>query len=270
MKPVSSRRRVGRRGQPRRPSQLAAGPHLRPANVLVTCEHASNRIPARYARLGLTPRHLDRHIAWDPGAAIVARIVSRRLGAPLHLGSWSRLLVDLNRREEHPKLIAAVTFGVPVPGNEPVSTTERERRLRLYYHPYREAGTVDVHRIAAATGCCLHLSIHSFTPLVGTKVRRTDVGLLFDPRHLHERAFAEHLRPLLARHGLRVHLNLPYRGTSDGFTTALRARLPADRYLGLEIETNQRLLRTPAGTQRMGELLAGALVASMARPPRRG
>jgi predicted N-formylglutamate amidohydrolase len=243
---------------------------LCPASVLVTCEHASNRIPARYARLGLAPRQVDRHIAWDPGAAVMARIVARRLGAPLHLARWSRLLVDLNRRDDHPKLIAPVTFGVRVPGNMSLPEPERVRRVRLYYRPYRDAGTAAAHRIVAVTGRCLHLSIHSFTPRVGTKVRRTDIGLLFDPRRRRERAFGVQLRPLLARHGLQVHFNLPYRGTSDGFTTALRARLPERRYLGLEIETNQRLLGTPASARRMGQLLAEALAACTTRPPRHG
>jgi len=50
----------------------------------------------------------------------------------------------------------------------------------------------------------------------------------------------------LEAQGLRVRMNYPYSGTSDGFTTQLRKQLPAARYAALEIETNQGLLRTPA------------------------
>ena len=82
------------------------------ASALVTCEHASNRLPARYRRLGLPASRLDEHIAWDRGAAILARHVAQRIGAPLHLGRWSRLLVDLNRSIGHPKLMARSSFGV--------------------------------------------------------------------------------------------------------------------------------------------------------------
>ena len=36
--------------------------------ILLICEHASNRLPARYGTLGLTSSELESHIAWDPGA----------------------------------------------------------------------------------------------------------------------------------------------------------------------------------------------------------
>lgn len=49
--------------------------------IVLLCEHASNYIPARYARLGLTESDLERHIAYDIGAAAVARQISRRLNA---------------------------------------------------------------------------------------------------------------------------------------------------------------------------------------------
>ncbi|MFO1060300.1 MAG: N-formylglutamate amidohydrolase [Dongiaceae bacterium] len=45
--------------------------------ILLTCDHASNFIPASYGGLGLAPADLARHIAWDIGAAAVARHLSR-------------------------------------------------------------------------------------------------------------------------------------------------------------------------------------------------
>lgn len=232
--------------------------------VLVSCEHASNRIPARYAQLGLTAAQLDMHIAWDPGAAIIARIVARELGGPCHLGRWSRLLVDLNRSLGHEKLMAPESFGIRIPGNAPISPAEYEERLRLYYFPYRDPAVEDVLRIVRTSGSCLHLSIHSFTPRVGRTVRNTDIGLLYDPRHADEASFARRLRPRLEAAGLRVRMNYPYKGTSDGFTTALRSRLPAKRYAALEIETNQALVRAPAGARRIGRILAAAIAANRA------
>jgi predicted N-formylglutamate amidohydrolase len=55
------------------------------ANALLVCDHASNRLPRRLAGLGLTREHLDQHIAWDPGAAAVARGLAARLDATLIL-----------------------------------------------------------------------------------------------------------------------------------------------------------------------------------------
>ena len=39
---------------------------------------------------------------------------------------------------------------------------------------------------------------------------------------------------------LRVRRNYPYRGDADGLTTTLRRRFPWQRYLGIEIEVNQK------------------------------
>ncbi len=43
------------------------------SDIVLICEHASNHIPARYGRLGLPDFELERHIAWDIGAAEVTR-----------------------------------------------------------------------------------------------------------------------------------------------------------------------------------------------------
>ena len=53
---------------------------------------------------------------------------------------------------------------------------------------------------------------------------------------------AQRLRTSLRSTGLTVRFNYPYRGTSDGLTTAMRVRLPPVAYAGIEIEINQVLL----------------------------
>jgi predicted N-formylglutamate amidohydrolase len=239
---------------------------MRTAADVVSCEHASNRIPARYRDLGLSARQLRAHIAWDPGAAVMARTVARRLHCPLHLGRWSRLLIDLNRSIGHEKLIAAESFGTVIPGNSRVSAADFAHRVRTYYAPYRDAATADVQRGLRGGGTCRHWSIHSFTPVVDGVVRDCDIGLLYDPRRPGERQLMHRLRPLLAAHGLRIRMNYPYSGRSDGFTTQLRTRLPARRYLAFEIETNQRLLGTPAAARRMGGIVAAAVAAAAGVP----
>jgi predicted N-formylglutamate amidohydrolase len=230
-------------------------PRWSAGQLLLSCEHASNRVPAAYAGLGLSSRLLAQHIAWDPGAAHAARAIAAHIGCPVHLATWSRLLVDANRRLGHPKLFAAVSFGVRVPGNAHLSPEEEARRLRLYYLPYRNAVTADVLQLVSEAGGCLHLSIHSFTPVVGATVRNADVGLLYDPRRPREAAFAARLRLLLEAHGLRVRFNYPYLGTSDGFVGWFRKHFPPARYAGLEIELNQRLLARPATARRLRGVL---------------
>jgi N-formylglutamate amidohydrolase. len=68
------------------------------------------------------------------------------------------------------------------------------------------------------------------------------VGLLFDPRRPREEVIAQRLKTSLRSTGLTVRFNYPYRGTSDGLTTAMRAWLPSTAYMGIEIEINQALL----------------------------
>lgn len=234
------------------------------ASLLVTCEHASNRVPAAYAGLGLTAAQLASHIAWDPGAGSVARALARRFGCPCHPGRWTRLLVDLNRSERHPKLVARRSFGVVVPGNAGIAPEEIERRTRRFHRPYRRAVLEDVRRIRRRCGACLHLSVHSFAPVVDGRVRRTEIGLLYDPQRTRERRFARTLAPLLRRGGLHVRLNHPYRGTSDGHTSALRRLHAGAAYAGIEIEMNQKLLRTPAAARSLAATLGEAIAALLA------
>src|SRR5262245_25335142 len=68
-----------------------------PSPIVLLCEHASNYIPAEYEGLGVSAAELQRHIAWDIGAAEVTRHLSQLLGATAFLGTYSRLLIDLNR-----------------------------------------------------------------------------------------------------------------------------------------------------------------------------
>jgi len=70
--------------------------------------------------------------------------------------------------------------------------------------------------------------------------RRFDVGLLYGPKRPAERRFCSAWQRQLrdAAPSLRVRRNAPYRGSSDGLTTALRREF-GPRYLGIELEINQ-------------------------------
>lgn len=224
---------------------------------LITCEHASARIPAPLRNLGLPATILRSHHAFDVGALPTARALAKVCRAPLHLGKWSRLVVDLNRSEDHPKVIARRVGERTVPGNQ-LTPEEHQARIDHLWRPYR----TDVERAATAAtqaGTCLHLSVHSFTERLNGVERRNDIGLLFDPRRPREREVVEALRRHLVTAGLSVRLNFPYFGHTDGMTSHLRAQLPAARYRGIEIELNQRLSRTAAGQRRLTRAVIAAV-----------
>src|SRR3984885_12441025 len=134
------------------------------AGVLVICDHASNGLPACYGDLGLTRQALQRHIAYDIGAAWLTRRLARLLGAPAVLSTFSRLLIDPNRGADDPTLVMRLSDGAIVPGNARVDAAEIERRRALYWAPYRAAVAEVVDAMVAAGGAPPRGSLPSLTP----------------------------------------------------------------------------------------------------------
>jgi predicted N-formylglutamate amidohydrolase len=199
------------------------------------------------------------HAAWDKGSREIAAIVADGLGAAHFAGRYSRLLVDLNRSRGNKNLIPKERFGYKIPGNRKLTRKARDERLEKYYTPYREVVEAAIRRALQEEGSCLHLSIHTFAPTLQGESRNADVGLLYDPKRRKERVFAERLRDALLEVDVETRMNYPYPGTGDGFTTSLRKELPKTKYIGIEIEVNQRALRTSRSVWRMGRLMTEAL-----------
>jgi predicted N-formylglutamate amidohydrolase len=231
--------------------------------LVVSCEHASHCLPARCRDLGLDAATLRSHIAWDIGAREVARALAKALGCVLHEGRYSRLLVDLNRSLGHRSLMAESSFGVVVPGNRDLEPHEKARRIAEYWRPYRDALARSVEHAIRRHGSCLHVSVHSFTPEVGGEARNADFGLLYDPARKGEGALAREWARRIAPFGLRVRMNYPYRGTSDGVTSALRRSFPASRYTAIEIELNQRLLGNRTGRTHIARVTRQSFFATL-------
>ncbi|MBI5155390.1 N-formylglutamate amidohydrolase [Candidatus Poribacteria bacterium] len=227
----------------------------RPVRFLITCEHAGNRVPAKYRQhfrqAGAT---LESHRGWDPGALPLARAVARGLGAPLFCSTVSRLVVDLNRSIDHPKVFSEFTKSL-----EP---REREQIAELYYMPFRAEVESTVRRCIKQGNRVVHLGIHTFTPVLHGVVRNADAAILYDPARRRERGAAswwldtiQGLAP-----GLRVRRNYPYRGNSDGHTTALRQLFPEDCYLGFEFEANHRdFFENPPGWRRLAAIVRASI-----------
>jgi predicted N-formylglutamate amidohydrolase len=213
----------------------------RTIGVIITCEHGGNRVPAAYRSLFAgSGRVLASHRGWDPGALELARRLARGLGAPLVYGTVTRLLVDLNRSPGNPGLFSRYV--------EPLPESARNILLARHYRPYRTQ--IEDWLESALSVCSLvaHFSIHTFTPVRRGQVRRADIGLLYDPGRAAEKALCRACRQRLVqlRSELRVRMNYPYLGVSDGFTTHLRRRF-GERYLGIELEVNQRWPRRRTG-----------------------
>jgi len=231
-----------------------------PGAIVITCEHAGHEVPP--ALKSLFRGHaatLRSHRGWDIGALGVAQRLAQRLGAPLLAQTVSRLVVEMNRSLDSPTLFSEFT--------RPLPEAARSALVERYWRPFREATRGAVDRAIGGHGRAFHLSVHSFTPVWQGRERGVEIGLLDDPRRGPERAFCRGWRgEVLGRapEGWRIYMNRPYAGWTDGHTAALRRELPPTRYLGVEIEVNNRLIRTPSAQRRVGDLLAESVLAALA------
>lgn len=214
------------------------GPDL---HWLVLCDHASRRLPPELGDLGLAEADRRRHIAWDIGAADLARRLARHLRAPCFLHRYSRLVIDPNRHVDDPTSILAMSDGSLVPGNREIDAGERERRRRRYYQPYHTAIARHLDRLARLSLAPMLVAVHSFTPELDGVPRPWPVGVLWkdDP------GLAHRLIRELSRDGTHVGDNQPYDGHySLGHTLqahAIERGLPQAL-----IEVRQDLLGSPA------------------------
>jgi predicted N-formylglutamate amidohydrolase len=206
-----------------------------PDRFLITCEHGGNRIPFRYRRLFQGHEALlDSHRGYDAGALAVASDLAAALRAPLFKSTVSRLLIDLNRSPGHARLYSDITRATP--------PAMREEIRRRHYLPYRQRVEEWIESVVSKGERVVHISSHSFTPVLDGEVRKADVGLLYDPARPGEldlcRCWGKALKQLAP--ALRVRRNYPYRGKSDGLTRWLRQRFPAPSYVGIELEINHQ------------------------------
>ena len=228
--------------------------------LIVLCDHASNHIPEDYANLGLPPGDLQRHIAWDIGAAGVARRLAAMLGAPAVLSRFSRLLADPNRGLDDPTLIMRLSDGTIIPGNAQVDAAERQRRIERFWRPYDDAVSGLIDRFTRAGVGPALISIHSFTPAWRGVRRPWHAGLLYDPR---DPRFSLAVKQALERDPeLVVGDNQPYSGGLSGDMMdrqGFRRRL--DHAL---IEVRQDLVDTEAGQEEWAARIAKAVRHAMA------
>lgn len=174
-------------------------------SAVLLCDHASRRIPRQLGDLGLDPHALHDHIAWDPGAAEVARCLSALLDAPLIASGYSRLIIDCNRPLQSPESVTERSAGVVIPGNRNLTPAERAARVDALFRPYHDAvGKLLDARRDQVTAV---LSIHSFTPILNGEQRPWHAGI----SHWRDRRLAERLLAALGQDStLEIGDNQPY------------------------------------------------------------
>ncbi|MDE2370256.1 MAG: N-formylglutamate deformylase [Burkholderiales bacterium] len=149
--------------------------------LLISVPHVGTEIPA-----DLAPRYTERALAVEDTDWYLDRLYAFAvdLGAGLIVPRYSRYVIDLNRPRENTPMYAGQNntelcptrhfTGEPIyrPGQAP-DAAEIERRVGVYWQPYRAAIDAELERIRAAHGHAVFFDGHSI---------RSELPWLFEGR----------------------------------------------------------------------------------------
>jgi len=224
--------------------------------LFLSCEHGGNEVPpeleACFEGHGAV---LDSHRGLDIGALGLFQFLSPLAAAQCH-ATLSRLCIELNRSPGHPQLFSSYTKGLDA---------RRRDALLTFHRGYWDHFKEQIQQRIATGQEVLHVAVHSFTPVLNGVRRNVDIGLLYDPARSPERSFCGAWRKALAARAphLVIRMNQPYKGTSDGFPTALRRSFPL-HYAGVELEVNQRFASGGSMDPEVARALRGSLAEVLA------
>lgn len=226
------------------------------SRVVVVCEHASRRIPAKFGDLGLNESARQSHIAWDPGAMAVAKELAVRLDAKLVASTVSRLVFDCNRPPSAPDAMPARSEAIDISGNANLTPDQRQARTLSYYEPFRAS----LAAVIAATTDPVIVTIHSFTPVFHGRRRTVEIGVLHDSD---QRLAGAMMKAAPSHTALNVEVNEPY-GPRDGVTHTLKEHAIGAGHLNVMLEIRNDLIETAAQQGKMADCLDGWLADALA------
>ncbi len=224
------------------------------ASCLLVCDHASSRIPPSLGDLGLEEEQLKGHWALDIGAGNVVRHLSELLDAPAVLAAYTRMVVDTNRRVDHPTAFPETGEGKPIPGNIGLTEEQKQQRIAEVYDPYHARIKDFIDGFLDRGVVPLLLSVHSFTPVFFRQRRQWDMGMLWtqDPR------FPKLIIRYFSEKGYRIGDNEPYDARMLRGATLHRhgdeRRLP-----NALIEIRNNYIDTDEGARNFAQMIADCL-----------
>lgn len=224
------------------------------AKFIITCEHGGNNVPDELAEyFSKAGNILDTHRGYDIGALDLARNLSSGLKSPFFYSETTRLVADLNRSTFSKKLFSEFT--------SVLNKEEKDRILEKYYLPYRNTVESEIIRLVQEQ-TVIHIAVHSFTPVMNDKVRNADIGLLYDPKRKPEKTFCSVWKQKLDKEtpSFKTRMNYPYRGISDCLPLKLKKTLPPEKYIGIELEINNKVFENSVLTQMLNEALLKTLM----------
>ena len=231
---------------------------------LLTCEHAGRAFPARLGSLGLNGPDLERHIAWDIGAAGVARGLSQRLDATLVLQRYSRLVADCNRAPDAADFVPEESEDTVIPGNRGLGRAEIEARAAEVFHPYHDRLHDLIDARIAAGRLTVAVSVHTCTPVFHGVHRPWHIGVMYEHDDRLAREMLNLLREDGEEAGLEIGDNEPYYMTSDkDYSMPRHGQGRGLVHVGFEIR--QDLVESEPGQREWAERVARVLRESLGR-----
>ena len=222
---------------------------------VLICEHASNRLPAALGDLGLTEADLQRHIAWDIGAAELAAGIAAQLSATTVLQRFSRLVIDCNRDPGDADAFIPYSEETEVPGNLGLDAAAKAERVAAIWEPFHTAIDRLLDRRRMAGQATALVTIHSFTTVYRGVARPWHVGVISTA----DRRLADGLlKALSADPALVVGDNEPY-SAKDNVDYTIRRHGRDRRLPHVMIEVRNDLLRDAGGRAEWAQRLAAAL-----------
>ena len=223
-----------------------------PAGVLLTCEHGGRLIPRVLGDLGIASADMDRHIAWDIGALDLSQAILERVSGRLVSQRFSRLVIDCNRGPASPDLIPDISDETHVPGNRDLSATDVQARTAAIHTPFHARVAAEI----AGDRPALLVSVHSFTPVMGTDRRAMHAGFLANRMPAAAHRFMASIGR--AAPDLVLSLNQPYTvdDISD-YTVPVHGEGNGLPHVLVEVRNDQ--LQDPAGIARWADLLTLAI-----------
>lgn len=241
------------------PNDCAVFEVLRPqarSEFVLIGDHAGNRIPACLGSLGLSEEDLQRHVAWDIGAAGLARAMSVELDALVILQNYSRLVIDCNRAPGTLESIVSLSERTDIPGNAELSAEDAEARRLAIFEPYHARIAQELDARERREQPTLLITLHSFVPRYLKVQRPWHIGVLYH----RDARFAEALLEVLGRQrDLVIGNNEPY-AAGDDTDYAVPVHGEARGLPHVELEIRQDLIADEAGQRHWAARLAPALL----------
>ena len=227
--------------------------------IVLIGDHAGRAVPQRLAGLGVPSAAMETHIAWDIGVAALGALLADALDAPFIAQTYSRLVIDCNRRPGETDSVPPMSDGVAIAGNVGLRAADVEARLAEIYGPYQAAIAAALEGRAQQGRPTVLVSLHSFTPVFQGHVRPWRYGVLHRGDSDLSRGMLKALRAAL---GDAAGDNQPYAMDPVDNTVPLHADPRSLDYL--ELEVRQDLIADPPGQGAAAAFITRCLGEAMA------